>query len=525
MHEVADIGPVVFVAVVQPDGGPQALAHHLQPERADLVGRQLALAPGVVEAGLELVEGDLAHHAVEAILDLAGQQRLAVGGRGLGQQPLEHQSLAEDRGGLGQGQRRVGQQGAERAAQGLVHRVPQLVGQGQHVTSLAHVVHEHIGVPGRRDRVAIGAGLLAGPRAGVDPGLGEEGSGLVGELRGQGLEALQHHGLGLPPVVGARRGGIERGVAVPVVEGLAAHGLRLGGIIAMAGRGVAFDHRLGHGVHRLGVDLVGDVPRLGRVVVPAPAILDLLFEGQGVHHQGHGRGAVVQRLGQPVGGLLAARRRRVGQPVQRLGQGQVLAAGLGRKLRQGLVIEPAPVGDGRGAIDQQPLQIGRQLVRPAQPQPAHPGRPAAGQRMGGERRLDLAVLQLVQLQREEQAVGGDLRRPGPQVALELGPGRVVARRGGGQRGVSPHRPQAVGRLLVQVQALVDQCAQRRRVGAAFDEPAFERDQRVIGLFGLGQIQVDARIAATGVKVGQVPLGQVGWGGGLGMGVHGLGYAL
>ncbi len=69
---------------------------------------------------------------------------------GLGQQALEHQALAEDRGGLGQGQRRVGQQGAQRRAQGLVHGVAQLVGQGQHVAPLAHVVHEHVGVPRRR---------------------------------------------------------------------------------------------------------------------------------------------------------------------------------------------------------------------------------------------------------------------------------------------------------------------------------------------------------------------------------------
>ncbi len=74
------------------------------------------VGPSVVEPGLEAVEGDLADDRVQRVLDLAGQQRLALLSGGVGQQAFEHQAFAEDRGGFRQGQRRVGQQGALGAA-------------------------------------------------------------------------------------------------------------------------------------------------------------------------------------------------------------------------------------------------------------------------------------------------------------------------------------------------------------------------------------------------------------------------
>ena len=79
MHEVADIGPVVFIAGVELDRRARLSPITSSQIRADL-GRATARPDaGVVEAGLEAVEGDLAHHRVEPILDLAGQKGAPIG--------------------------------------------------------------------------------------------------------------------------------------------------------------------------------------------------------------------------------------------------------------------------------------------------------------------------------------------------------------------------------------------------------------------------------------------------------------
>ena len=154
------------------------------------------------------------------VLDLAGQQAATLGGRRLGQQLLEHQALAEDRGGLGQRQRRVGQQGAQRLAQGLVDGVAQLVGQGQHVAPLAHVVHEHVGVAVGGDRMGVGAGLLAGAGPRVDPRAGRRRSGPWSANFGARAEKLSSTiALGLVPGEGPRRGRRRAGSCGPSGRG------------------------------------------------------------------------------------------------------------------------------------------------------------------------------------------------------------------------------------------------------------------------------------------------------------------
>ena len=72
----------------------------------EALGRELAGAAFLVHAPLEGTEGDLAHHRVEHVLDLAGQHHPAALRLALAvEQGAEGELLAEDRGGLGQGQR------------------------------------------------------------------------------------------------------------------------------------------------------------------------------------------------------------------------------------------------------------------------------------------------------------------------------------------------------------------------------------------------------------------------------------
>jgi hypothetical protein len=61
------------------EGRPEAFGLHAHPQRVDVVGRQLALAARGVQLALEIVERDLADDGVDHVLDLAGQQHLALG--------------------------------------------------------------------------------------------------------------------------------------------------------------------------------------------------------------------------------------------------------------------------------------------------------------------------------------------------------------------------------------------------------------------------------------------------------------
>jgi hypothetical protein len=141
--------------------------------------------------------------------------------------------------------------------------------------------------------------------------------------------------------------------------------------------------------------------RGGRIGEPSPAILDLLLSGQGVVNQGEGLLALGQRLAEALGGGLTADRRRVAEAVERLGQGQAIAADLGFEPAQDVVMEPRPVRHGRGAVDDDALEVRRQLVRTRGAHPAKPRGPVGGARMGGEGGGDLAVLELVELEGEE----------------------------------------------------------------------------------------------------------------------------
>ena len=63
---------------------------------------------------LKAVEGDLAHYRIEAILDPPRQKHPALLWVGIGKKLFKDQALTKDRGGLGQGQGRIGQQGPAR---------------------------------------------------------------------------------------------------------------------------------------------------------------------------------------------------------------------------------------------------------------------------------------------------------------------------------------------------------------------------------------------------------------------------
>src|SRR5438874_5331730 len=74
MDEMRYVGPIDPIIVVEAQRRTQASPLGLDPDLANALTGQFALAPLIVETGLEAVEGDLAHHRVQHVLDLARNQ-------------------------------------------------------------------------------------------------------------------------------------------------------------------------------------------------------------------------------------------------------------------------------------------------------------------------------------------------------------------------------------------------------------------------------------------------------------------
>ena len=96
---------------------------------------------------LEGIKRDLAHHGVDHVLDLGGQQDLALGGIGrLFQQRLKRQHLAKNACRFRQSQRRGRHQRPLFRRQHLMHPVAQLMRKCHYVPRLAQVIEQHIRV-------------------------------------------------------------------------------------------------------------------------------------------------------------------------------------------------------------------------------------------------------------------------------------------------------------------------------------------------------------------------------------------
>ena len=101
------------------------------------------MPPAGVDAFLELKKGGLPDDSIQHVLDLAGEQVAAlplVGG--FRQELAESQHFAEDTGGFGESQGRVGHQVAVFCRQYLMDTVAELMGQRHDVAGFALVVQQ-----------------------------------------------------------------------------------------------------------------------------------------------------------------------------------------------------------------------------------------------------------------------------------------------------------------------------------------------------------------------------------------------
>ena len=293
-------------------------------------------------AELEVVHGDLAEDGGEVVLDLAGQQSQPGGGRGLGvEQAAEDDHLAENRGRLGRGQRRVGLQVADAVGQVLVDGVAQLVGQGHHVADGVGVAGQDVGVGTGGAAHAESAAALGGAQLGVDPALVEGALGDAAEGLGEGVVALQHDVLPVVPVVGGQVGA-ERGVAVVVEQLVQAQQAPLEPVVA-ADDGEAAHAGGDEGVDRLLGDLVGQVAGGHGGGIAAQAVVGGVVLEADVEDVGEGVEAVAQGLGHAGGGGLP------GFAVGVVAEGQGLGLGEGA----GLALDGDVAGEAAGELAKQ----------------------------------------------------------------------------------------------------------------------------------------------------------------------------
>src|SRR5262249_25114901 len=115
------------------------------------------------------------HYRVEHILYLASEHDLAPPGIGLAsEQRPEGQHLAKYRGGLGEGQRRICHQVSLLFGEQLMNAMAELMRQRHHITDLALVIEQQIGVRARHRRMRKRTRRLAGPDRCIDPSPGEK---------------------------------------------------------------------------------------------------------------------------------------------------------------------------------------------------------------------------------------------------------------------------------------------------------------------------------------------------------------
>jgi hypothetical protein len=269
---------------------------------------------------------------------------------------------------------------------------------------------------------------------------------------------------------------------------------------------VGVAHTGGERVHDLGLDAVGEVAAVGHVLEAAPAIGDLLVLGERVGDQSEQTHVLGEHVRQRFRGRLALLLVGVGQKVERQLQRHRLGRAFDVETQpgHGLVEQAVPRPRRLALLVEQPLDrlvelVGLLLAHVVEP------------RLVVRHALVLhgldqnRVVDLVELQLEEDDVGGDNGQLLGDVAVELGArdiGLITSVVEPGKRPEPPHQ-------LHETLELRDRLSQHGAVARQLHELA------VVGLFELAcersrgvQIAGDFRRVGSGVEIGQAPLGQV-----------------
>ena len=303
MEEVRDVAPPVPVVIAKRHTAVEHVALGVHPVLRKLVGLQLSRLPTRgVNPVLESIHRHLPKDRRDRIVNLGDEHGEAIRRVLLGaHQALKNQHLAEDRRHLGCREGGAVMEDRLLAGQGLVHAVPQLVGEGLHVAGLAGVVEKDVRVGARHRPVAERTAALARGQGRVDPVLLKKPAGDLCHLRMKFAVGVQHEGPGLRPLVG-RVCRPHRGVPVVIVQLVDPQKL-LFEAVEPRHEVVPVRHGLNERVHRLVVHLIGEVALLEPVVVvPKPISRGLVGEER-VEDEREGSTMILEAVREGVCGL------------------------------------------------------------------------------------------------------------------------------------------------------------------------------------------------------------------------------
>ena len=210
-------------------------------------------------------------------------------------------------------------------------------------------------------------------------------------------------------------------------ERLLAEPLRLHRVIAVRDAGIGVAHRRDQRIDHLLLDPVGEVARIGDVDKTAPAVRDLLVLGQRVGDEREQPHIPLEHLRQGLGGAAALCFVRIEQAIERGLKAELLAIGLESERRHRLVEEPVPGASRRHRfLVEQLLELVVELIGLLLAQILEP-RTVMAELGFRHRRLELGIVEAVQLERKEQELrgdGGDLLLDVAEEFLPLGVGGI-----------------------------------------------------------------------------------------------------
>ncbi len=240
--------------------------------------------------------------------------------------------------------------------------------------------------------------------------------------------------------------------------------------------------------------------RIGDIGEAAPAIGDFLVLGEDVGDQREGAQVLLEGLGERIGGRLALGRARILHQAERGLDRQRLGPDLETQAGDGLVEQPVPTRiSGDRLLVEQLLDAILELIGLLLADVLEPG-PVMTERGILHGRVELGIVDAVELEHEEQQVRGCCGDPLLHVGIELGALGIDGVPGMDQAGEG-HQP---AKKLVERFVALDRLGQRRsRIGLPCErrELAFvillERDALGIGAI---EILLDRGIIDAGIEI-------------------------
>ena len=134
-------------------------------------------------------------------------------------------------------------------------------------------------------------------------------------------------------------------------------------------------------------------------------------------------------------------------------------------------------------------------------------RPVMAERRIGHRLVEHGVVDAVELQGEEQQMRGGRRHALLHVAVEFGARRIDGVAGMNKPGIGADAAHQIVDRLVALHGFGKLCAAVRRAGHGGELALVGLLEGQAVSIGAVEIALDRRIVETGIKIGEIPLGQ------------------